>query len=1306
MTKILRTKGSLSGKIIIGDQDIGFDAEKGNRNLVAEVSVKEPKVYGSGDIKIALIDCGVKNNIIRRLVQPGVQVTLLPWNYDLRKIEWDGLFISNGPGNPSMVTETIQNLRWALTQGKPIFGICMGNQLLGLAAGGSVYKMKFGNRGQNQSVRDTTTGRTYITPQNHGYAISNSDLPPKWRPYFVNTNDGSNEGLYHTQLPYASCQFHPEARGGPGDTDFLFANFLKQVADYKEGRTRNSKSKPSRVVLLGSGGLQIGQAGEFDYSGSQAIKALKEEGVSTVLINPNIATVQTKKGLAEKVYLMPVTTEIVDQIIQKESADGMLLGFGGQTGLNTGVDLYNANVLGRTDCRVVGTSVSSIKVAEDRQLFADALNEIGEKLAPSITAVTVEQALAAAKEIKYPVMIRSAFALGGLGSGIVRDEDEMIDMAGKALSNSPQILVEKSLKGWKEVEYEVVRDAQDNCLTVCNMENFDPMGIHTGESIVVAPSQTMTNDEYHMLRSTSIKVVRHLGIVGECNIQYALDPYSQDYCIIEVNPRLSRSSALASKATGYPLAYIAAKLSLGQRMVDVQNLITKVTTASFEPSLDYIVTKIPRWDLSKFSRVSTLIGSSMKSVGEVMAVDRCFEGSIQKAIRMVDTRYPGFEPLAGKFTTKEAVITELENPTHLRIFAIARAFDMGFTVDEIHHHTKITPWFLNKLETIHRTRHQLAKYKLETLPEPLIRDAKVWGFSDKQIANAVGSTELQVRARRKSLGITPFMKQIDTVAAEFPAQTNYLYTTYQGSESDVPKDSDGALVLGSGVYRIGSSVEFDYCGVTSLRTLRRLGYKTVMINYNPETVSTDYDESDRLYFEELSLERVLDVVDYESPQGTVVSCGGQQPQMLALPLQQSGVRLFGTDARQIDRAEDRHAFSSMLDNLGIAQPDWKELTSMDDAREFAKRAGYPVLIRPSYVLSGAAMKVVYNDEELQESLGVAADVSPDHPVVMSKFYVGYKEVEVDAVANNNHTLVNWAVSEHVENAGVHSGDAHLVLPAHTVTPQQRRRVLEIAQKISTELKIQGPMNTQYLVNGDDIRVIETNVRASRSFPFVSKVYDIDFIDTATQIFAGRDVPANPLCDEPISHYGVKAPQFSFKRLLGADPVLGVEMASTGEVACFGETVNEAFLKSVMAAGFKRPKEDNRTILLTGDFSQSFLQTQIPKLQKIGFAVYATPSVQKNLDKAGVKYQPLGFDAAVAKVKTGVIDLVWAIPKRVEHDAEYRVRRATVDYKSQLLTNEQLCHQLTESLVDFNSKELPVKSVDEYFGPTFNDPLQL
>jgi carbamoyl-phosphate synthase large subunit len=975
-----------------------------------------------------------------------------------------------------------------------------------------------------------------------------------------------------------------------------------------------------------------------------------------------------------------------------------LLGFGGQTGLNTGVELAHQGILDKYNVRVLGTSVDSIMATEDRELFNRKLAEIGEPFAKSEAVVTVKAALEAAEKVNYPVIVRAAYALGGLGSGFANNPTELEALASRALSSAPQILVEKSLKGWKEVEYEVVRDAQDNCITVCNMENFDPMGIHTGESIVVAPSQTLSNEEYHMLRTAAIKTVRHLGIVGECNIQYALNPYSLEYSVIEVNPRLSRSSALASKATGYPLAFVAAKIALGIPMHQISNSVTKSTSACFEPSLDYIVTKIPRWDLKKFERVSPLLGSQMKSVGEVMAVGRTFEESLQKALRMVDPSNAGFE---AKFDGD--MDEELKNPTPNRIFAIAKAMEQGYSVDTIWQLTKIDKWFLEKLKHIVEIRKNIVSVgNVTDIPRELMREAKSAGFSDKQIGKYTKAEELEVRGVRKSMGVVPVVKQIDTLAAEFPAKTNYLYMTYNGQKSDIPEDKGGVMVLGSGTYRIGSSVEFDYCAVSAVRNLRKMGEKTIMVNYNPETVSTDYDESDKLYFEELSLERVMDIHDRESPNGVIVSVGGQQPQNIALPLYKNGVNVLGTNPHKIDQAEDRYKFSKLLDSIGVGQPEWKELSSMDEAKTFSNKVGYPVLIRPSYVLSGAAMNVAANEEELVNYLAMAADVNPDHPVVITKFVLGAREVELDGVACDG-TMVNWAISEHIENAGVHSGDATMILPSDTLSQQVKSRVFEMGSKIAKALEISGPCNIQFLVKGDEILVIECNLRASRSFPFVSKTYDIDFIETATKVFMGQKITPNYKCNSDLKYVGVKAPQFSFQRLGGADPVLGVEMASTGEVACFGENKYEAFLKAMTSVPpyFKMPTKQ-KTVLLSGNVTQEFVKSaQI--FVNGGFTLFATPEVAPLLKKNNVKFTELAkpdlaskdANNAITWVTQKKLDLVINFPTRNEDISNYNLRRKSVDFGVPCLTNEQVCAFLAEALT--RVKDMPIKNYDDYLA---------
>lgn len=1001
----------------------------------------------------------------------------------------------------------------------------------------------------------------------------------------------------------------------PGQTPTYAGSGILQSLGFSDENSHQLVSV-SKVLVIGSGGLSIGQAGEFDYSGSQAIKALKEADKHTILINPNIATNQTSHALADEVYYLPVTPEYITYIIEREKPDGILLTFGGQTALNVGVALEKMGVFERYGVQVLGTPIKTLETSEDRDLFAQALKEIDIPIAESIAVENVDDALKAAQEVGYPIIVRSAYALGGLGSGFANNEEELRNLASQSLSLSPQILVEKSLKGWKEVEYEVVRDRVGNCITVCNMENFDPLGIHTGDSIVVAPSQTLSDEEYHMLRSAAIKIIRHLGVVGECNVQYALQPDGLDYRVIEVNARLSRSSALASKATGYPLAYTAAKIALGYTLPELPNPVTKTTSANFEPSLDYMVTKIPRWDLSKFQHVKRDIGSSMKSVGEVMAIGRNFEESFQKAIRQVDPSFVGFQ--GGEFEDLDLALAE---PTDRRWLAVGQALlHENYTVDRVHELSKIDKWFLYKLQNIVNQQKELeAIGSLFGLNRDVITRAKKLGFSDKQIALAVGSTELEVRARRKNFGIVPFVKKIDTLAAEFPASTNYLYTTYNATESDVEFDDKGTLVLGSGVYRIGSSVEFDWCAVSTARALRANGKKTIMINYNPETVSTDFDEVDRLYFEELSLERVLDIYELENSRGVVVSVGGQLPQNIALSLQENGAKILGTDPRDIDKAEDRHKFSSILDSIGVDQPAWKELSSVEDAKQFADTVGFPVLVRPSYVLSGAAMSVIRNEDELAFKLGNAAKVSPDHPVVISKFIEGAQEIDVDAVACKGQVLVH-AVSEHVENAGIHSGDATLVLPPQNLSPAIMQRIKEITSKVAEAWNITGPFNMQ-IIKADvasspdfpELKVIECNIRASRSFPFVSKVLGTNFIDVAVKSIIGEPTEPVDLMAVKRDYVATKVPQFSFTRLAGADPFLGVEMASTGEIASFGKDLIEAYWTALQSTmNFKLPLPGSG-LLFGGDLTAEYLGQVASIISPLGYKYYtASVEVQEYL----------------------------------------------------------------------------------------------
>ena len=1067
-----------------------------------------------------------------------------------------------------------------------------------------------------------------------------------------------------------------------------------------------------KVLLLGSGALKIGEAGEFDYSGSQALKALREEGIETVLINPNIATVQTSEGVADQIYFLPVQPYFVEEVIKKERPDGILLSFGGQTALNCGVELYRNGILDKYNVRVLGTPVQAIIDTEDRELFVEKLDEIGVKTIKSEACENMEQARKAAAELGYPVIIRAAYALGGLGSGFADNEEELVKIAEKAFSFSPQVLVEKSLKGWKEIEYEVVRDRYDNCITVCNMENFDPLGIHTGESIVIAPSQTLTNSEYHKLRALAIKIIRHIGIVGECNVQYAFDPQSEDYRVIEVNARLSRSSALASKATGYPLAFVAAKLGMGYGLFELKNSVTKTTSAFFEPALDYVVCKIPRWDLSKFRGVDKELGSSMKSVGEVMAIGRNFEEAIQKGLRMIGQGMHGF--VENKELEIEDIDAALREPTDKRVFVISKAMHKGYTVDQIHELTKIDKWFLEKLQHIIDIDEAMKKCNINTLDKELLRTAKVYGFTDFQIARAVGledelksmrKASLVVRNRRKNYGILPVVKQIDTLAAEYPAQTNYLYVTYAGVKSDITYENDhrSIIVLGSGAYRIGSSVEFDWCGVQALNTIRKEGYRSVMINYNPETVSTDYDMCDRLYFDELTFERVMDIIDLETPYGVIVSTGGQIPNNLAMLLDEQHVPILGTKAQDIDNAEDRAKFSQMLTNNGINQPEWSALTSMEDIDRFIERVGFPVLVRPSYVLSGAAMNVCSNEDELKRFLQLAANVSEDHPVVVSKFIEHAKEIEMDAVAKNGEVIA-YAISEHIEFAGVHSGDATIQFPPQKLYVETVRRCKRVGRQIAKELHINGPFNIQFMARDNDILVIECNLRASRSFPFVSKVLKINLIELATRVMLGLPVekPSKNLFD--LDYVGIKASQFSFNRLQKADPVLGVDMSSTGEVGCLGDDTNTALLKSMLSVGHRIPKKN--ILLSTGGAKQKVAMLDAAKmLIDHGYKLYATGGTSKFLNENGIENTHVLWPSeegdepkALDLLHDHTIDMVVNIPKNLtssELTNGYKIRRAAIDLNVPLITNARLASAFIYAFCTTKLEDIGIKSWSEY-----------
>uniref|UniRef100_A0A915LG97 Carbamoyl phosphate synthase arginine-specific large chain n=1 Tax=Meloidogyne javanica TaxID=6303 RepID=A0A915LG97_MELJA len=1296
LTKIIRTYGTLRAKIVI-DSDQQDDIQFVNineQNLVASVSRKSPKLFGNESdnslFNVLAIDCGIKFNQIRCLLQRNCKVMVVPWDYEFNILDYDGLFISNGPGDPAKCTSLINRIASLLSSGTniPIFGICLGHQLLASAAGAKTYKMRFGNRGHNLPALHASSGRCFITAQNHGFAVDRNSLPKNWNELFINAND--------------SVQFHPEHCAGPDDTEWLFDVFVESMKIVKTTKDsvnlnqlinerlsfttnyREEVANQKKVLILGSGGLSIGQAGEFDYSGSQAIKALREMGIKSILVNPNVATVQTTKGFADRAYFLPVTKEFVTEIIKKERPTGLLCTFGGQTALNCAIDLFRDGVLEKFNVRVLGTSIEAIVRTEDRDLFKHEILKIGERVAEGSAAINIIDAEKAAEKIGYPVLVRAAYALGGLGSGFATSKEELNVIAKQAFAHSNQVLIDKSIQGWKEVgfyefnilstsfkiEYEVVRDAYDNCISVCNMENIDPVGIHTGESIVVAPSQTLNDHEYFMLRATALRVIRHFGIIGECNIQFALNPENMEYYIIEVNARLSRSSALASKATGYPLAYIAAKLALGASLPQLQNSVTGETTACFEPSLDYCVVKVPRWDLGKFARVSTKIGSSMKSVGEVMAIGRSFEEALQKALRMVNEHYEGFSPSLFKRKVERA---DLQEPTDLRIFALARALfseelkcdaDQDY-IDFVYKLCKINKWFLHCMRNIvdmyKRLQHHCSqycsekiKYNKHTFPA-LLKEAKQIGFSDAQIAKLIESTELNVKNLRKQFGIFPYVKQIDTVAAEWPAKTNYLYLTYNGNEHDIDflENTDSVIVLGSGVYRIGSSVEFDACSVGCVEELKRMGRQTIMINCNPETVSTDYDKCDRLYFEEISLEVVSQIYEYERPSGIILAFGGQAANNIALSLDSNltglNFRVFGTAPKFIDEAEDRFKFSRALDELKIEQPKWKNAKNTSDAEIFCNSVGFPCLIRPSYVLSGAAMNVAHCVEDLRQFLNVAHSVADERTVVVSKFIENAKEIDVDVVCLNGKVLC-MAISEHVENAGIHSGDATLVTPPQDLNEETRISINKIVRSIARRFMAVGPFNLQLIAKDNKLFVIECNLRVSRSFPFISKTLDFDFVGLATRAMMFSGEPKDFTFKPPPkpNKFGVKVPQFSFSRLSGADVVMGVEMLSTGEVACFGLSRQEAYLKGLLSTGFQLP---TRAIFLSigGPFKSEMLES-VQTLFKLGYVLYGSKGTAHYYSCKGIPIKQLEWpfdditsgedwnDLSTSKMSTALYEL--------------------------------------------------------------------
>lgn len=1288
LTKIISNRGHTRGKIVYNPNDIPLQLP--STNLVQSVSTKKPIIHNpNGNPTILLIDCGVKNSQIKEFLKLGCRVKQVPWDYDFSNESFDRLFISNGPGDPTDCEKLIQNLREFMSVNTtiPIFGICLGHQILSLAAGCKTFKMKYGNRGHNIPVYLENTKRCFITSQNHGYAIDSDTIPDEWEPLFTNANDSTNEGIRHRTRPYWSVQFHPEATGGPRDT----ISFFKMFVDNKFQIISNNPERKnySKVLVLGSGGLTIGQSGEFDYSGSQAIKAFNEEGLQTILINPNIATVQTSPGFADKVYFLPVDPENVIQVIEQEHPDCISVSFGGQTALNCAIKLFRMGVFEKYNIDILGTPIQSVIDSEDREVFAKRVETIGESVPPGKFATSLDGALLAVQELGYPVLVRAANTLGGLGSGFATNDFELKKIVDTALAYSDQITIDKDLRGWKEIEYEIVRDAFDNCIAVCNMENIDPLGIHTGESIVVAPSQTLNDHEYQMLRDVGIKTVRMLGIVGECNIQYALDPNSDKYYIIEVNARLSRSSALASKATGYPLAFVAAKLALGWSLLDLKNSITRTTTACFEPSLDYCVVKCPRWDLAKFPLVSTKIDSAMKSIGESMAISRSFEEAFQKALRMAHGH--SFEPNLYPFTEEN-----LCYPDHTRIFSLCTALDSGISIECLHQWTGINKWFLQRFQNIIQMRREIKS----SLTNEILYKAKKLGFSDLDIAKCSGTTELVVYNHRVKENITPRVKQIDTVAGEFPCCTNYLYLTYSADTHDVTPNSENILVLGSGVYQIGSSVEFDWCTVNCTRELRKMGKRVSMLNCNPETVSTDYDEADRLFFDDLSFESVMDVYNFDKSNGVILAMGGQKPNNIAIKLYRQGVRVIGTQPEKIDGAENRYKFSRMLDTLQIEQPQWRNLSSIDEAKKFSNNVQYPVLVRPSYVLSGAAMGVAFNDQDLESYLSQAVTVSKDYPVVISKFINDAKEIEVDAVAKDGEIKL-LAISEHIENAGVHSGDATLILPPQDITKSTMTKIRTATVKIARALDINGPFNIQYIAKDDSVMVIECNLRVSRTFPFVSKTLGVNFIERATQIMMGINV--EPQLKFHQTMIGVKVAQFSFHRLKDADIELGVEMLSTGEVACFGEDKYEAFLKATLAANYNIPLRPVGVLLSIGSFKfkSEFLESA-RTLEKLGYKLYGTCGTADFYTEQGIDITELSLFSndhyIIDKLCSDEIGLVINISKKNKIKSNnnartdgYKIRRGAVENNVPVLTDIKFAKMVIGAINYYQQRGLPIRS---------------
>ena len=1391
LTKIIRENGSCRARVYnIEEAIIPPFIEIGNINLVDNIISKDLIEYkvNESNPTILFFDCGAKNSQLTALLERGLNIDRVPYNYEglnsnpyqLIKEKYSGIFISNGPGNPTQLTKLIALLKSLLSNSEfniPVFGICLGHQLLGLSAGFQVSKMKFGNRGHNIPCcfideYNHSTHRSIITSQNHGYALNDDNvslIPNEWDVLFKNVNDNSNEGICHKTKPFFSVQFHPEACGGPQDANFLFDiytnlvnNFnnhnstIKDIISIKKNIWNYLKNncidksitqiiKKGKVLLLGSGGLSIGQAGEFDYSGSQAIKAFKECGLEVILNNPNIATIQTSKGLADKIYYTPITLEFVKKIIQKERPDYLSVSFGGQTALNCGINLYNDGILDELSIKVIGTNLKSVMISEDRDEFKKVLQEINIEVPPSECCNNLSDALNIAHHIGYPVLVRAGFCLGGQGSGFANNDDELKLLVEKALNISTTVIIDKSLKGWKELEYEIIRDNYNNCISVCNMENFDPLGVHTGESIVVAPSQTLNDEEYQTLRSVCFKIVRKMGIVGECNVQFALDTKSNKFYVIEMNARLSRSSALASKATGYPLAFIAAKLALGYSLTELKNKITMNTTACFEPSLDYLVVKIPRWDLSKFPQTPKTLGSHMKSVGEVMAIGRNFTEAIQKAIRMVGDYGDGLIPdLKNKslWLSEDLDINKKLIPHDKRIVDIFNILYFNLMKpDEINKISGIDKWFIHQLNTIVSYYYKLENYNnINDLSSDLILNSKKNGFSDKQIAFIRNTSEIEIRNLRNKYSISPFVKVIDTVAGEFPCYTNYLYLTYNASNSDnCIVEKDNVLVLGSGVYRIGSSVEFDWCCVTCIQQLRELGLGTIMINNNPETVSTDYDEADKLYFEELTVETVLSIYNIEKRilenssnlcefKGVILSMGGQNSNNIAMDLYRLKLKILGTNPEMIDMAENRYKFSRMLDTINIDQPKWKELTSIEEATKFCNDVSFPCLIRPSYVLSGAAMNVAYNNDELIAFLKNAKTVSQEHPVVISKFIEDAKEIEVDAVAENGKVLI-FTISEHIENAGVHSGDATLVLPAQDLNKNTIDRIRNIIFKIGANLNITGPFNLQLIAKDNNLKVIECNLRVSRSFPFASKTLDINMIKIASSLMCKPILKDVSIIDKYVKSYdniefnriGVKVPQFSFHRLENADVDLGVEMSSTGEVAGFGCNRNIAYLKALASTGFKIPSISLTNLFLSigKEKHKKEFQPIVKHILNMGWKVYTTDGTynyyMNNMEN--MKMNKTDFNNMILLSKENILDyikqkkfdLIINIPNSNNVSSEptvkdvsfgYKIRRMSLDFSISLLTDIKCSKLLIESIYYYYHKGI---DLDNNFDVIYSNP---